>query len=169
VTERAVLENLYEISQQREINNWSTDILSTFLREPTNNIYENGKLFKVHGLDSLENEVVMTPNGEKHFLLAISGSWCGPCIKGIPKLKSTYDEVSEKVTFISLWNDPNLRTFRFNHIDVKQLISWTSLWDQYGLMANSLEIRAYPTYILFDPNGTEVNRWEGKLPSNLEL
>ncbi|MEQ8926270.1 MAG: TlpA disulfide reductase family protein [Fulvivirga sp.] len=167
VTEISVLENLLEISQQRNINNWSTEILSSHLNDPAN-IYNDGNLIKIQALDSLKNQIKIAPNNKKYMLIAISGSWCGPCIKGIPDLRKTYDDVGDKILFVSLWNDPNLKTFRENHKDVKQLISWPSLWDQHGVMASALNTKAYPSYILFDPSGNEINRWEGKAPKNLE-
>lgn len=167
-TKTEVLENLYRLSQQRKINNWSTNALSRFVTEPTDNFYSSGKLKKVFGLDGQENRVEIAPDNKKYMLIAISGSWCGPCVKGIPNLRKSYDEVSDKILFVSLWNDPNLETFTDNHRDKKKFISWPSLWDEYGLMANALEIRAYPTYLLFDPEGTEVKRWEVKIPKDLK-
>ena len=168
-TDQKTLQNLLKLSQERGIVNWSTDVLSVYLN-PSNKYYDPliGKLIKISGLDSLENQVEIVPSLEKHLLLAVSGSWCGPCIKGIPKLRKIYDSVSDKFIFVSIWNDPDLDTFMNNHHDEKQLISWSNLWDRYGLMANSFQIRAYPTYILFGPNGNEVNRWSGKFPGELK-
>lgn len=167
VSDRNVLMNLFKLSEERGINNWSTDVLSAYVK---NNIYDQtaGKLIKISGLDSLENQVEIKPNSKKHILIAISGSWCGPCIKGLPKLREMYDRVSDQVIIVSTWNDPNLETFKNSHRDKKQVITWPSLWDPYGLMGNSLHIKAYPSYILFDPSGSEINRWDGEFPNNLK-
>lgn len=169
-TDISTLENLLGLSQQRGIDNWSTDIISAYLREPLNALYDQkiSKLIKIKGLDILENEVEIKPDGKKHLLIAVSGSWCGPCVKGLPKLRKAYDNVSDNVMFVSSWNDPDLKTFRDTHVKKKQVISWPNLWDQYGLMANALGIKVYPTYILFDPLGNEIKRWNGKFPNGLK-
>jgi len=169
-TELSTLENLLRLSQQRGIDNWSTDILSAYLKDPLNAYYNQklSKMLKIRGFDSLENQVEIKPDGKKYFLLAVSGSWCGPCVKGLPKLRKTYDDVSDNVMFISLWNDPDLKSFRDTHLNKKKVISWPSLWDQYGFMANALGVKAYPSYILLDPFGNEVKRWSGKFPNDLK-
>jgi thiol-disulfide isomerase/thioredoxin len=167
-TDRSVLVNLLELSKLRNIDNSSTGVIAAYLKEPSDQIYANGKLIKIFGLDSLEKSVQVGLNTKKFMLLHVSGSWCGPCVKGIPDLRKSYDELSNEVEFVSLWNDPRLSTFKYLHQDKKRLIAWTSVWDKYGLMANALHVSSYPTYILFDKNGMEVSRWEGKLPRNLE-
>lgn len=166
-TDRRVLMNLLDRSEEREIKNWSTDVISTYLKH---RIYDHttNKLIKIIGLDSFENQIEINPDGKKNLLLAISASWCGPCIKSLPKMRKTYDEISDNIIFVSTWKDPNLKTFTDNHRNKKQVISWPNLWDPYGLMPNAIRIKTFPSYILFDPSGKEINRWEGKFPNNLE-
>tara|TARA_Y100001972_G_scaffold121316_1_gene165172 strand:+ start:10346 stop:11254 length:909 start_codon:yes stop_codon:yes gene_type:complete len=164
------LMKLYDLSQKQGIYNWATDILSSYLKEPFDQLYDSDakKLIKVRGLDSLENEIEIRPDGKKHLLIATSGSWCGPCIKGLPKMREVYNQVNEKVLFVSTWNDPNLETFNNNHKDKKQEIIWPNLWDPYGITAKSIHTQIYPSYVLFDPNGIEVKRWDGKFPGDLD-
>lgn len=168
-TDQSVLKNLLKLSKQRGINNWSTEVLSAHLKEPSYQFYDQSasKLIKINGIDSLENHIEIKPNGNEYLLLAVSGSWCGPCIKGLPKLRKVYDSVSDKVIFVSAWNDPDLDTFRNNHRDKKHVITWPNLLDQYGVMSNAFQIKAYPSYILFDPLGNEITRWEGKFPNDI--
>lgn len=167
-TERSVLENLLKLSKLRNIDNASTGVIAAYLKEPFDKIYAKGKLLKIFGLDSLENSVNVELATKKFMLLHVSGSWCGPCVKGLPNLRKTYDEVNPQIEFVSLWNDPRLSVFKNLHREKKQQIIWTNLWDKYGLMANALHVNEYPTYILFDQKGMEVKRWEGKLPANLK-
>jgi thiol-disulfide isomerase/thioredoxin len=167
-TKRETLVSLLELSKERNINNWSTDIIKSYLEEPTDLIYNERKLLKIFGLDSLGNPIQVAINKEKFLLLAVSGSWCGPCVKGIPNVKKSYNELNPKIEFVHLWNDSRLKTFTDLHREKKKLITWPSIWDRYGLMANSLLVNTYPTYILFDQTGMEVKRWEGKFPNNLE-
>lgn len=168
-TSRDVLSNLLKLSQQRGIDNWSTEVLSAYLKESPDYFYDKStkKLSKIHGLDSLENLIELEPGGTDYTMVIASGTWCGPCIKKLPDLKKVYDDVSDKVMFVSLWNDTDLNTFVNNHRDKKQVISWTNLWDKYGLMASALEVQSYPSYILFDPQGIEIKRWD-KFPNDLE-
>ncbi len=167
-TERTVLVNLLELSKVRNIDNWSTQVISTYIQRPSDDIYSAGKLKRIFGLDSQENFVEVSLDTKKFLLVHVSGSWCGPCVKGIPDLRKSYDELNAKLEFVSLWNDPRLETFIYLHQEKKQQIVWSNIWDRYGLMANALQVNSYPTYILFDQNGMEVKRWEGKLPGNLE-
>jgi thiol-disulfide isomerase/thioredoxin len=167
-TDKEVLAHLLKLSRQRNIDNWATDVLSTLLYEPAKELYNSGKLTKIIAKDSLQKQIELIPGQEKYLFVAISASWCGPCIKGIPNLRKSYDETKNKISYVSLWNDPNINTFLNNHSEKKNLIQWPSLWDQYGVMANALNITVYPTYILFDASWVEVNRWEGKLPKNFE-
>lgn len=166
---RTHLVKLVGLSRKHGINNWSTAYLSAYLQVPPDDLYhpDSKSLLKVQGLDEAENEVEIRPDGEKHMFVAISGSWCGPCIKSIPKMRSTYDEISNKVMFVSTWNDPNLVTFTDNHKEKKSLITWVSLWDPYGLTGKSFQTQIYPSYVLFDPQGKEVMRWSGKFPKDL--
>ena len=168
ITEQTVLSVLLKLSEERGISNWSTEIISLYLRNPPTSIYDAGKLIAVSGYDSLENKIEIAPDNQKYVLIAVSGSWCGPCVKGIPTMRKTYDKVSNKILFVSLWNDPNHDTFLNHHKDKKRYISWPSLWDQYGVMANALKTIVYPTYVLFDPSGKEIKRWEGKFPGDVE-
>ncbi|XOV92714.1 MAG: TlpA family protein disulfide reductase [Bacteroidota bacterium] len=169
-TSRDVLSNLLKLGQKRGIDNWSTDVLTSYLKELPGYFYNEStkKLSRIHGLDSLENKIELEPGGKDYLMVIASGSWCGPCIKGLADIKKVYDNVNEKVSFVSLWNDSDLNMFVNNHRDKKQVISWTNLWDQYGLMANALRVQAYPSYILFDPQGNEIKRWDGKFPNDLE-
>ena len=167
-TERTTLENLIDLSKSRNINNWSTLVITAYLNEPADQIYSARQLKKVIGLDSLENSVDVKLNTNKFMLVHVSGSWCGPCVKGLPDLRKSYDKVNLRVEFVSLWNDTSMKQYRYLHQDKKQSIIWTSLWDRYGLMASALQVTSYPTYILFDKSGVEIKRWEGKLPGNLE-
>ena len=157
---------MYDLSVERKIDNWSTDILSTYVKEPSDQLYDNGNLVKIVGSDSLENTVILKPDVKKYLLVIASGSWCGPCIKGIPKLRKIHDESGNEIELVSLWNDPDKRTFVNNHRDKKDLIAWPSIWDKYGLMANSLSANFYPMYIFFDLQGKGVERWT-KVPENV--
>ena len=165
-TSREVLANYVELAKAHDVSFWATDIINAYLRKPSEYFYSDAQLHLVEAKNGEEEFVKIKPDGTKYWLVAVSGSWCGPCLKGIPDMRKAYDELNEEVKFVSLWNDTDLDTFLNNHKDKKEAIVWTNLWDEYGLVANSMKVQAYPSYMLFDPSGKEIGRWE-KLPGDL--
>ena len=165
-TSREVLANYVELAKAHDVSFWATDIINAYLRKPSDYFYSEAQLHQVEAKNGKEEFVSMKPDGTKYWLVAVSGSWCGPCLKGIPDMRKAYDELNREVKFVSLWNDTDLDTFLNNHKDKKEAIVWTNLWDEYGLVANSMKVQAYPSYMLFDPSGREIDRWE-KLPGDL--
>lgn len=164
---RKKLIELLKESEKRNVSNWATNIISSFVEH---NVYdlENNQLNQVVGIDRDEEKIIVRPDGEKYLLLAISGSWCGPCVKSLPKMRKLHDKVSDRVHFVSSFRDRDMDMFLNAHMDKKSLINWTNLYDPVGLMAGGLNIYAYPTYVLFDPSGKKLEQFDGKLPGDLD-
>ncbi|MGL5637664.1 MAG: TlpA family protein disulfide reductase [Bacteroidales bacterium] len=107
-------------------------------------------------------------NGEKFSLsdfkgkwvvLDFWGSWCAPCLNGMPQMKSMYDKYKGKLEIIGVAckdNDDKWRkAVKNNELNWTQLFGDDSVHIDYA-------IEAYPTKIVIDPTGTIVYKAVGE-------
>lgn len=80
--------------------------------------------------------------GASPLLLDIYATWCGPCQLMAPQLVEAAAELGDRV--------------RVAKIDSDQFPEWSS----------KLKVQAFPTVLVFDASGKEVNRVEGALMKN---
>ena len=98
----------------------------------------------------------------KYVIIDFWGSWCGPCIAGIPKMKSIYEKNKNKFEILGV-------ACREESIDiwrnaVKQYeLPWKNVYDD-NLSAVNVKygIESYPTKIVIDPEGTILIRELGE-------
>jgi len=102
---------------------------------------------------SLERkEVILQDHFKKSYIiLDFWATWCRPCIRAFPELKSFNDIWKERITMLSISVDKDFDRFH----------SWVSNNDQYdweflnmGIdqhFLSSLNVRAFPTYIIYHP------------------
>ncbi|GAB3562773.1 hypothetical protein GCM10027578_05490 [Spirosoma luteolum] len=128
--------------------------------------------------DNTSINVQNTLNEKKYVLLDFWGSWCVPCIRSMPALKSLYTQVdSTKIQFIGV-------DYEYNTIGQakaqKQLTKFNIIWPQVAELSTfktpssfpvSLSIKNYPTFILISPDGKVVFREIGEdaLPKIIEI
>jgi peroxiredoxin len=85
------------------------------------------------------------------------GTWCAPCIEEIPKLKSIYEEYSDKnFIMIGIANDDTKKLIKFidkNEVNWEQIIQSDnkSIILDYGVVS-------YPTTFLIDPAGNIISK-----------
>jgi thiol-disulfide isomerase/thioredoxin len=96
---------------------------------------------------------------ELPYIIAFSATWCGPCLKSLPKLQAIYNKYRSKGLKVLYFNLHN------NREDWSELISQYKLdWinvSEGTLMRNSeiakaFNIKAIPSYILVDKEGNIV-------------
>jgi thiol-disulfide isomerase/thioredoxin len=100
---------------------------------------------------------------EKMTLLDFWASWCGPCRESIPDLKAlerTYRP--DQLEVISVNEDKNEDTGRRFAAD--NGISWELEFDPQGRTSRQYGVEAFPTFILMDGHGREVQRFVGEDP-----
>ncbi len=90
--------------------------------------------------------------GKKYVIVDFWASWCGPCRKEIPNLKSIYERFSSKgLEIVSVSTDKNKKAWQ-KALDEEQL-PWPNFVDESGI-ANAYAVKAIPAIFLLDANGT---------------
>lgn len=89
----------------------------------------------------------------KYLLVKFWGTWCGPCVGEIPNLKELYEKVDKnKIEFLGIPSNDNPATLE--KFLVKTPLPWPQiLSNKDNPIANSYNIRSYPSSVLIDPDG----------------
>ncbi len=110
--------------------------------------------------DTAGNKVTLSEIEKPLRLLDFWGSWCGPCISGMPKMKEFYAKHGDKVEIIGVaCNERSVEKWR-EAVEELQL-PWINLLNEAEINI-SYGIEAYPTKIVIDPDGTILLRHVGE-------
>ncbi|MBS1579261.1 MAG: AhpC/TSA family protein [Bacteroidetes bacterium] len=105
--------------------------------------------------DTLGNSFSLESFKGKYLLLDFWASWCGPCRKNNPILKTYYSKYKNKgFEIISISADNNLDNWK-NAIQ-KDSMDWVNLSDLNGWdneILKKYRVNSLPTYVLVDPYG----------------
>lgn len=101
----------------------------------------------------------------KYVVLDFWGSWCQPCMKGLPKMKEYYHKYQNDLVLIGIACKDKETDWR-NAITQYQ-INWPSILNHAGETDLSVKynIEAYPTKILIDRNGNFIEAFVGESES----
>ncbi|SFF55699.1 TlpA family protein disulfide reductase [Sunxiuqinia elliptica] len=130
--------------------------LSTILNEAeTGTIAPDFTLFDEKG-----KRVSLTDFRGKYVILEFWGSWCGYCLKGIPKMKAYYSRYQDQVTFIGI-------ACRDNKVAWKKVVAdndlyWVNLFAQDETITEKYGVMGYPTKVIIDEAGTIVWKTTGE-------
>lgn len=107
-------------------------------------------------VDSLQKPVSFAAiaKGKKYVVIDFWASWCNPCRKAIPALKTFYSEASSKgVEIISVSIDK--KETDWVKANTQEALPWYSFLDRKGL-ADAYNVKAIPAMFLLDGNGKVV-------------
>jgi thiol-disulfide isomerase/thioredoxin len=99
----------------------------------------------------------------KMVLLDFWASWCGPCRASVPQLRELQRNYESDVEVVSVNEDKNESAGR-NFVAQNQM-NWEQQFDSRGEMSRQYGVHAFPTFILTDGNGKELQRFIGEDPN----
>lgn len=97
----------------------------------------------------------------KYVLLDFWGTWCAPCMRAIPKLKTLQQQYAAQMTLVGIAAESEknklvwIRTIREKNLNWLHL---SELKTDKGPVTARYNIEGYPTYVLLDPNGVILER-----------
>jgi len=113
----------------------------------------------IEGNDLLTGSLYNLADSKKYTLLDFWGTWCSPCIATIPKLKSLNEDRKQyDLQIVSIAYDDDVEKVKQKLR--REAISWTNLFDDNtkSIIVEKYRVRAFPTFILIDPDGKIVKR-----------
>lgn len=96
----------------------------------------------------------------KYVVLEFWGTWCGYCIKELPRLKTCYSKYRDKAEFIGIAYKDNRQSW-LKAIS-KYGLSWTNLIAENDEVRDKYGVEGFPTKIIIDNTGKIVLKTTGE-------
>lgn len=93
-------------------------------------------------------------------LLDFWATWCGPCIKAVPKLRALSESLGDKLTLVSINLDPDATWKAYS---AEHPISWNDWRDSKGTTGSlrAFQTSGIPTFVVISPEGKILDIIEG--------
>ena len=98
----------------------------------------------------------------KHVVLDFCGSWCAPCIAGMPKMKEYFQKYGDKINFIGIACKDEEANWRSAIMENK--LNWSQYLNSFQEedLTHKFQITAFPTKIVIDPDGKILKIFNGE-------
>ncbi|TCC98157.1 TlpA disulfide reductase family protein [Pedobacter psychroterrae] len=111
-------------------------------------------LFDMKANNNAAADVASLVKGHKYVLVDFWASWCVPCRKSIPGLKTAYEELKDKgLQIVSISIDK--KEADWQKAETEENLPWPSFLDN-GKTSNAWKIRAIPAMFLLNDKGVVV-------------
>ncbi|NVK53506.1 MAG: TlpA family protein disulfide reductase [Flavobacteriaceae bacterium] len=127
--------------------------------------FRTGYLFPEINTKTVTGKTINLKNYRgKYLLIDFWGSWCGPCIDEIPKLKEYYKNYNSKLEILGIACNDNKN--KLSELISKMNIKWdnilsSNLKNDTNNFVDKFQIRVYPTKVLLDKNGHVIKTYIG--------
>ena len=120
--------------------------------------------YDIRATNQHEKEVQLSQLMEegKYLLINYTSAYCGHCIRATDELKTVHQKYQNSLNLVSLSADPQKEDWQ-NSVE-RDGDLWPSLWDgdgRYSENAIRYNFSGTPTFLLIDPDGIIVDRWNG--------
>ena len=96
----------------------------------------------------------------KYVVLDFWGTWCGYCIRGIPRMKEYYSKYKDKIQFVSIDCKDNKQAWL--KAIKKYNLNWTNLFSENEEITEKYGVQGYPTKIIVDKDGKIAHKSTGE-------
>ena len=97
----------------------------------------------------------------KFILLDFWSSGCGPCVESVPEMEKVMDLYKDKMTVISISEDPKARWKEYIKTKGMGGNQWNELRKGRTGLALNYQVRGIPYYVLIAPDGKIQDVWSG--------
>lgn len=116
----------------------------------------DGELYDVN--DSLRH---ISEFAGRFILLDFWSSGCGPCVESIPEMEKVIDTYKDRMTVISISEDPKARWKEYVKTKGMGGNQWNELRRGRTGLAVSYQVKGIPHYVLIAPSGKIQDMWSG--------
>lgn len=96
----------------------------------------------------------------KYVVIDFWGTWCGWCVRDIPRMKQYRDQYMDKVEFISIACNDSQK--RWQEAIKKHGMNWVNLLNPDDKVTIAYGIEGYPTKLIIDPKGKVIGKYLGQ-------
>jgi thiol-disulfide isomerase/thioredoxin len=105
--------------------------------------------FTLPGLDG--KDVSLSDFRGKWVILDFWGSWCGWCIKGMPRMKEAYEQYKDKLEIVGV--DCNDSDEAWRAAVAKYKLPWVHVYNNQDSIYQAYGVQGFPTKVIIDPEG----------------